>query len=189
MDEEYYKTKASVDEYIKLAKDVNGKQLIKKLKQVLNVDSVLLEIGSGPGSDWKILYEFYKVTGSDNSIEFLSYLISAYPKGEFLELDAITLKTDKKFDGIYSNKVLHHLKDNELKDSIKKQFEILNTDGIICHSFWKGEGSEVFKGLFVNYHIETNLKNIFAEYFEIISIDSYNEFEDGDSLLLIGRKK
>ena len=186
---EYYKTKESVDEYIKLAKGVNGNQLIEKLKHVLPNNSVLLEIGSGPGSDWKILNESYNVTGSDNSIEFLNHLFAENPTGEFLELDAITLKTSNKFDAIYSNKVLHHLKDDELVDSIKRQYEILNSDGIICHSFWKGEGSEVFKGLFVNYHTTINLKKIYKEYFDIILIESYKEFDDDDSLLLIGKKK
>ncbi|NOQ25656.1 MAG: methyltransferase domain-containing protein [Bacteroidales bacterium] len=189
MKEEYYKTKESVEEYIELAKDVNGSQLIEKLKQVLPINSDVLEIGSGPGTDWKILRESYNVIGSDNSIEFMNHLISKNHKGDFLELDAITLKTDKKFDGIYSNKVLHHLKDNELIDSVKKQYEILNSDGIICHSFWKGEGSEIFKGLFVNYHSETVLEEIFKKYFGILSIEEYKEFEDKDSLLLIGRKK
>jgi len=188
MDGEYYKTKESVEEYIKLAKDVNGSQLIEKLKHVLPANSVLLEIGSGPGTDWKILNKSYNVIGSDNSTEFLNHLIAENPKGEFLELDAITLKIDKKIDGIYSNKVLHHLRDNELIDSIKRQYEILNPDGIICHSFWKGEVSEIFKGLFVNYHSETNLKEIYKGYFEILSIESYKEFENDDSLLLIGRK-
>ena len=188
MEGEYYKTKESVEEYIQLAKDVNGKMLIEKLKQVLTPNSVLLEIGSGPGTDWKILNKSYNVTGSDNSTEFVNYLISENPNGEFLELDASTLEIDKKFDGIYSNKVLHHLKDNELIDSIKRQFEILNSGGIICHSFWKGEGSEIFKGLFVNYHDVANLQEIFKEYFEILSIENYKEFEEGDSLLLIGRK-
>ena len=186
---EYYKTKESVKDYIKLAKDVNGKQLIEKLEQVLPFNSVLLEIGSGPGTDWKILNKSYNVIGSDNSTDFLNHLAAENPDGEFFELDAITLKTNKKFDGIYSNKVMHHLKDNELANSIKRQYEILNPDGIICHSFWKGEGSEIFKGLFVNYHCESILKKVYKEYFEIISIESYNEFEDGDSLLLIGRKK
>lgn len=189
MAEEYYKSKESVEEYIELAKDVNGRQLIEKLKQVLPINSNILEIGSGPGTDWKILNESYNVIGSDFSIVFLNHLISNNPKGKFLELDAITLKTDKKFDGIYSNKVMHHLKNNELTDSVKKQFEILNSDGIICHSFWKGEGSEIFKGLFVNYHSKTTLKEIFKKYFEILLIEEYKEFEDKDSLLLIGRKK
>ena len=189
MEGEYYKTKESVKEYIRLAKDVSGKQLIEKLNSILAPNSVLLEIGSGPGTDWKILNESYNVIGSDNSIEFLHHLIDKNPNGEFVELDAISLKTDKIFDGIYSNKVMHHLTDNELIDSVNRQYEILNSKGIICHSFWKGEGSEVFNGLFVNYHNEVGLKEIFKNYFEILSIDNYKEFEDNDSLLLIGMKK
>ena len=189
MNKGYYKTKESVEEYIELAKDVNGAELIKKFKQVLPSKSSVLEIGSGPGSDWKILNELYNVVGSDNSSEFLNHLTDRYPNGEFLNLDAVTLQTNKTFDGIYSNKVLQHLNNNELADSIKRQSEILNANGVICHSFSKGEGSEIFKGLFVNYHIEKELKVFFKHYFDILSIISYAEFEEGDSLLLIGRKK
>ena len=186
---EYYKTKESAAEYIRLAKDVNGGELIEKLKEFLPSNSIVLEIGSGPGSDWNILNEDYEVVGSDNSKEFLCHLVSKHPAGRFLELDAITLNTDDKFDGLYSNKVMHHLKDNELIDSIKRQYEILNPNGIICHSFWNGEGSEIFKGLFVNYHSEKALRDFFEEFFEILLIDCYAEFEDADSLLLIGKKK
>ena len=189
MEGEYYKTKESVDEYIKLAEDVNGKQLIEKLKQVLLPNSDVLEIGSGPGTDWNILNETYNVIGSDNSTEFLDYLIKKNPNGEFIELDAISIETDKKYDGIYSNKVMHHLTDKELVDSIKRQYEILNPNGIICHSFWKGEGSEIFKGLFVNYHNSIDLIEFYKAYFEILTIEKYQEFEDEDSILLIGRKK
>lgn len=189
MEGEYYKTKESTEEYIRLARDVSGKQLIEKLKKSLTPNSVLLEIGSGPGTDWKILNELYNVIGSDNSVDFLKHLIKEIPNGQFLELDAITLKTDKKFDGIYSNKVMHHLTDKELMDSVKRQYELLNSNGIICHSFWKGEGSEIFKGLFVNYHNESELEKVFKNYFEIISIEFYNEFEEDDSILLIGKKK
>ncbi|GAA3633191.1 class I SAM-dependent methyltransferase [Flavivirga jejuensis] len=189
MDRGYYKTKESVEEYIKLAKGFNGSQLIEKLKKVLPNNSVLLEIGSGPGSDWEILKKSFNVVGSDNSAEFLSFLIAKNPNEEFLELDAITLKTDKKFDGIYSNKVMHHLRDNELTESFKRQHDILNSNGIICHSFWSGEGSEIFKGLFVNYHNKADLKKFYENSFEILHLDFYKEFDDNDSLLLIGNKK
>jgi len=189
MIEEYYKTKESVEEYIKLAKDVNSSQLIEKLKDFLPENSHILEIGSGPGTDWKLLYETYNIIGSDNSKEFLKHLTAKYPNEEFLELDAISLKTDKRFDGIYSNKVLHHLNDNELLDSVKRQFDILNPGGIICHSFWKGDGFEIFKGLFVNYQNEANLETVFNHYFNILSIEQYKEFDIGDSLLLIGKKR
>ena len=189
MSGEYYKTKESVEEYIHLAKDVNGLELIEKLKLILPARSSILEIGSGPGSDWEILNQTYEATGSDNSPEFLKHLNLKYPDEEFLDLDAISLITNKRFDGIFSNKVLHHLKDAELKMSIKRQSEIINQGGIICHSLWKGEGFEVFKGLFVNYHTEEDLQKMFQEHFEILSILRYQEFEKEDSLLLIGKKK
>ena len=189
MEGSYYRTKESVEEYIRLAKDVSGRELIQRLKKILTPDATIIEIGSGPGTDWRILSETYTAIGSDNSKEFLTHLIAQNPTGEFLELDAVTLKTQRKFDGIYSNKVLHHLNDDELTTSIKRQYELLHPDGIVCHSFWKGEGSEVFKGLFVNYHNVSNLRDSFENFFEVLSIEEYKEFEDKDSLLLIGKKK
>lgn len=189
MSGDYYQTKESVEEYIKSAEGVNGNALIQKLKPYLKQGSSLLEIGSGPGSDYEILQKDYKVVGSDFSEEFLMRLRVNYPKATFLELDAITLTTDQQFQGIYSNKVLHHLKDNELKQSIKRQSALLNPNGIICHSFWKGEGDEIFKGMYVNYHTAEELKSLFEKEFKLLLLEAYAEFEEGDSLLLIGRKK
>jgi len=187
MNDNYYKTKESVDEYIKLAKDVNGSQLIRKLNVFLPPKSSLLEIGSGPGTDFQILKKDYKVVGSDYSTEFLNRLIDNNKNDNFLKLDAITLKTNKKFDGIYSNKVLQHLTNEDLRKSIIRQVDILNPTGIICHSFWKGEGDEIFKGLRVNYQTDESLRNMFEDYFEFLLLEGYNEFEDGDSLILIGK--
>jgi trans-aconitate methyltransferase len=189
MTENYYHTKASVAEYIKLAEGVNGLELIEKLKTFLPEHSLLLELGSGPGSDWKILKEYFNVVGSDNSLEFLSHLKSKHSKGTFLELDAVTLKTETRFEGIYSNKVLHHLTDKELIDSIQRQNMVLKSEGIVCHSFWKGEGHEVFKGMLVNYHTEAELRGLFEKQFEILTLEAYAEFEAGDSILIIGKKK
>jgi len=186
---EYYHTEESVREYIQLAKDVNSRQLIEKFNEQAKNNALILELGSGPGTDWNILNQSHDVIGSDNSSEFIRHLNKTYPKGVFHQLDATTLETDRKFDGIYSNKVLHHLKNDEMTMSIKRQFEILNPGGIICHSFWKGEGSEVFKGLFVNYYNESELRISFERYFDILSIETYEEFDKDDSLLLIGKRK
>ncbi|MDW3191377.1 MAG: class I SAM-dependent methyltransferase [Cytophagales bacterium] len=186
---DYYKTQASVAEYIQMAKDVNGGALIKKLQMHLPAPASILEIGSGPGTDWNLLTAHYEVTGSDNSPEFLKYLQTNYAKGQFLELDAVTLETTEKFDGLYSNKVLHHLRDEELKTSIIRQKAILNPDGIICHSFWKGEGSEMFKGMLVNYHDHTSLLDFFGKDFELLLTEPYAEFEPEDSILMIAKRK
>lgn len=189
MNGNYYKAKESVDEYINLAKDVNGLQLIQKLNKFLPQNSFLLEIGSGPGTDFQILKRDYNVVGSDYSNEFLRRLIKNNKEDEFINLNAITLKTDKKFDGIYSNKVLQHLTNQELSKSILRQVELLNNSGIICHSFWKGQGDEIFNGLLVNYQTDESLRNLFSDYFEILLLEEYKEFEDGDSIILIGKKK
>ena len=184
----YYHTQESVDEYIRLARDVNGDGIISKLKNYLPDNSTLLELGSGPGTDWQILDQSYQVTGSDLSLVFLDHLRKSFPKGTFLHIDAVSLETHASFQGIYSNKVLHHLTDDQLKSSIQRQCDILNPGGIICHSFWKGEGSETFNGMFVNNHLEEGLRAHFGMHFDILALESYAEFKADDSLLLIGKK-
>ncbi|MEN8202978.1 MAG: class I SAM-dependent methyltransferase [Bacteroidota bacterium] len=185
----YYHTKESVEEYIRKAEGHDGRQIISRLKEYLPAGSTLLEIGSGPGTDWKILKEYYNVFGSDNSLEFLKYLQASIPHGVFLELDARSLETSLRFDGIYSNKVLHHLEDEVLEVSIKGQFEILNHDGIVCHTFWKGENSEIYNDLFVNYHTDEGIRVLFEQHFEPLLIKFYKEFEKADSILYIGKKR
>lgn len=189
MEEDYYHTKTSVKEYIAAAEGIDGSEHINRLKEFLPMGSKVLELGTGPGKDWVILQNSYSVLGSDYSKEFLTYLSATYPEGRFIELDAATLNLDDQFNGVYSNKVLHHLKDSELRASIKRQCELLEPEGVVCHSFWKGEGSEVFKGLFVNYHTAFELKELFGIHYEILLLESYAEFEDGDSILLIAKKK
>ncbi len=188
MDDKYYQTSESVAAYIQMAKDVDGRELIEKMIDFVPPGSTILEIGSGPGSDWKILTEYFSVVGSDNSKPFLEYLKTNFTAGEFLFLDAVTLLVNKNFDGIYSNKVLQHLTDEQLNQSIGRQAQILNTGGFICHSFWKGEGEEVFKGLLVNYQTVDTLKKLFEPRFELFVMEPYQEFEEGDSILLIGKK-
>ena len=189
MDDKYYHTSESVKEYISLAKDVNGAQLIDKLKTFLPEESNVLELGTGPGSDFEILNKFYNVTGSDYSTEFIKHLESQFADHKFLHLDARTISTDNKFESIYSNKVLHHLKDDELSDSIKKQSDVLIRNGIVCHSFWKGEGYEIFKGMYVNYHTSSTIRKQFEPYFKILLLEEYKEFDHNDSLILIAEKK
>ena len=185
----YYHTTASVTEYIKAAEGHNGKSLIEKLQGFLPANSSLLEIGSGPGSDFQILAKTYNVFGSDHSQLFVDHLKSKFPDGNFLQLDATTLTIKNKFDGIYSNKVLHHLTNEELEESIKRQYETLNQNGIVCHSFWKGDGSEMFKGMFVNYHSINDIKAKLSGSFDILLTNEYKEFEESDSFLVIARKK
>ncbi len=185
----YYHTKESVEEYINMAKDVNSEELILKLNEFLKPGLKVLELGSGPGTDLLLLRKNYKAIGSDFSEEFVARLKVKFPNDDILHLDAISISTEKSFDGIYSNKVLQHLTDQEIGQSVQRQVQILNANGIICHSFWRGDGEEVFKGMFVNYQSEYSLRALFQEDFEILQLERYKEFDEDDSLVLIARKK
>ena len=172
-----------------MARGYDGKLIIAKLRKYLPPGAHLLEIGSGPGTDWELLQEQYKVLGSDQSQEFLNHLQTRFPEGEFLKLDAESLLTDRLFDGIYTNRVLHHLEDDALQNSILRQYEILRPGGIVCHTFWHGQDSEIYNELFVNYHSDDGVRMLFGDYFDTLLIHYYKEFEKGDSFLYIGKKK
>jgi len=117
----HYDTEEGVQEYIKHSEKWDGKQLIKILLQYLPELSTLLELGMGPGRDFDVLNKAYKVTGSDKSQVFLDRYREKNKDVELLKLDAVTIATDRKFDCIYSNKVLQHLTKEELKKSLKRQ--------------------------------------------------------------------
>jgi len=169
----YYDTKKGILEYTKRSQKWGGIKLIKILKKHLPKNSTLLEIGMGPGRDFDILKKIYTATGSDNSKIFLDNYKNQNKKSNLLKLDAVTLRTTKRFDGIYTNKVLQHLTKWDLKKSIKRQSEILNPNGIAFHSFWKGDKTEHKRGLrFVYYEIE-HLKKIIGNNFDILEIKEY----------------
>lgn len=162
---------------------------LMKLKCFLPDDKSILEIGAGPGTDLEILSKSYEVTGSDYSTVFLKVLNEKLPNIDLLELNAIHLETNKKFDGIYSNKVLHCLTDEELQLSMKNQNRILSSKGIICHSFWKGTENEVYDGLLCNYHTTNEIEKFVTEYFDILILECYAEMKENDSILVIGKRK
>ncbi len=188
MSDQFYHSKETVKEYIKMAEGYDGLGIIEKLRKFLRVNSTVLEIGTGPGKDLKILSKYYQVTGSDFSAVFLKLLKEKLPHIPLLHLNAITLKTDKTFDGIYSNKVLHHLANIELEESIKNQHRILNKNGIVCHSFWEGDKIEKMHGLLHNYYRKNKIEQLFSDQFEIVLLKRYTEIEKNDSILMIGKK-
>jgi cyclopropane fatty-acyl-phospholipid synthase-like methyltransferase len=184
----YYNTKKGIKEYIKRSKDWDGSKLIKILKKHLPKKSTLLEIGIGPGRDFDILKKTYMVTGSDSSQVFLDRYKKNNKNADLLQLDAVTIRIDRKFDCIYSNKVLHHLTKAELKKSFARQKEVLNQNGIVFHCFWKGDKVEKKRGpLFMYYEIDV-LKKIIGNNFDIIEIKIFTEMEKDDSIYVVLKK-
>lgn len=188
---EFFHQEKNVNDYIKMAEGYDGREIIEELQKHLPRGSSVLEIGMGPGTDLALLENIYQghVTGSDYSEIFINRYQKQHPEVDLILLDATTLKTDRKFQGLYSNKVLMHLSREELKQSIKRQTEILEPNGIICHSFWRSEKEENYDGLLFIYYTSEQLHTLFKENFDIIKIGIYQEMEPDDSLFIIARKR
>jgi trans-aconitate methyltransferase len=181
----YYDDEKNARDYIEMADGYDGRELIEVLKQYLPGGASLLELGMGPGVDLELLRQSFEVTGSDNAQTFLDIYRQKNPDADLLLLDAITIETDHKFDCIYSNKVLHHLSADELKDSFTREEEILNPGGILFHSFWYGEHEEFMHGLRFRYYTEDLLLAMVEPHFEVLEITRYCEMEAEDSLYLV----
>lgn len=182
---DFFDSKKNVLEYIKMCDGFDGRELIEILKTYVPLNSTILEIGSGPGKDLDLLNDYYYAVGSDRSEVFKELYLKEHENANYQILDAVTLNTDKKYDCIYSNKVLHHLTKEELLKSFKRQKEIIKKGGVLFHSFWKGDKQEEFDGLFFQYYLEEQLENIVKDNFQILKIESYKEFEENDSIYLI----
>ena len=100
---------------------MDGRNLVKVLRRCLKVNSTVLELGMGPGKDLDLLARYFQVTGSDNSQVFLDRYWVQNPGANLLFLDAVTMDTNRRFDAIYSNKVLVHLSREQLKKTFHQR--------------------------------------------------------------------
>jgi len=190
----YYKEK-NVLEYIEMAKGYDGKVLIENLRNYLLEGSTVLELGMGSGKDLDILKKYYKVTGSD----FTKYFLNLYKENhqdidvDLMLLDARKLDIDRKFDCIYTNKVLYHLTEEEMIESLNQQKDLLNDEGLLLHSFWERNRKEKFKGTNFVYYTKKRLIEIMNTHYnyvyEILEIEYYKEMKEKDSIYIILKKK
>jgi len=167
---------------------IDGSQKVAILTKYLKPGSSVLEIGMGLGNDLKLLQQYYKVTGSDISWKLLDLFRFRHPDFRLLMLDAVTLETSLSFDCIYSNKVLHHLSENELNQSFLRQYLVLNPKGILCHALWYGNKKVVAKKEVFHYYTENTLKAIIGKRFKTLLTQRYTEMVENDSLLVILEK-
>jgi len=185
---EYFDDIKNVNDYIKMAEGYDGKEIIKILQKYLKPGSTVLELGMGPGIDMAILEEKYKVTGSDLSKVFIDLYLSKKPGADIIQLNAVDMNTDRKFDCIYSNKVLHSVDRNQLQSSFKNQTNVLNSDGLMCHTFWFGDKVILIKGMTFFYYTEETILKYLPSNLEVIHTEVYQELDENDSLLLILKK-
>lgn len=185
----FYDTPEGVDEYLKLAEGYDGREHVDRLVELLPEGAQVLELGTGPGKDFELMRHRFSVLATDTSFEFLERLQDKHPGADLLELDARTLKTDRTFDGIYSNKVLHHLTRAELEQSFQLQEGRLLPGGVALHTFWYGaHAPEEHAGMLFTYHTEDTLRALVPKGLTVESVRRYSEMKGDDSLELVLRK-
>lgn len=189
MEENFYENEEKVDGYTKFTPTHDGALLIDVLSEHLAKDATVLELGMGPGKDFKTLSRHYRVTGSDFSHLFLQRYREQDPAADLLHLDARTLETDRRFDAIFSNKALIHLSPDELQQSFDRQRAVLNDNGLILHSFWIGEGENTFDDVKLVYHNEQDLTKMLETSFDIVALEKHAKMADDDSIYVLARKK
>lgn len=185
----YYDDEKNVDQYIRMTTGYDGKLLVDVLRKYLPDGSKILELGLGPGKDLLLLEEHYEVIGSDASPIFVERFKKRHPGKTVKLLDAVTLDTDERYQGIYSNKVLCHLRRDQLLVSFQRQAQALETRGIALHSFWFGAEETTCQGLRFVYYCENALRTLVEPEYEILAIERYTEMEADDSLYIVLRKR
>ncbi len=184
----FYDSEDNIEMYLSIAEGYDGAELIAVLERYLPEGASVLELGMGPGKDLDLLRASYAVTGSDTSQRFLDRYRKQHPDADLLLLDATLMDTERTFDCIYSNKVLHHLTRAELETSFARQRGVLNDAGLLMHSFWYGTGEEEMHGLRFVYYTEETLREVIGAGFEILALERYQEMDEGDSLYVLLRK-
>ena len=172
-----------------MAEGYDGRELVEVLSRHLAPGATVLELGMGPGKDLEMLSAHFTATGSDTSGVFIARYLAEHPGADVLSLDARSVKTDRTFNSIYSNKVLQHLLRDELPAALERQTEILTDGGVMVHSFWYGEEDEDFDGLHFAYYTEHSLREALPRSLEVLEVVRYREMEPDDSIYLVARKR
>jgi len=184
-----YETPEGIEQYCKMAEGYDNSGYRERILKYLPEGKRLLEVGMGPGNDFIWLSRIYNCTGSDYSPLFIDRARKIFPEADLKVLDGVSLDTDERYDGIFSCKVYQHIPLEILKSSLDRQWELLNRDGVIIHSFWIGGKVKEIEDMTFYYHDEEELLTAIEEKFIVVDLEKYSEFDDDDSLFLIGKKK
>lgn len=186
---EFFLRQEKVKAYIQNVKGFYLPTLAEHVQRNLTKGSRLLELGMGPGLDYFRLKENYKITGSDYSPYFVQEVNRMDPQGEILELDIRDIHLDRRFDGLYSNKVLPHFALEDLIPIFLSLGKLLLPGGIMVHSFWRGDGLEIFEGLPFYYYLPDDLEAFVNGNLELVYTETYGEIDSDDSFVAVFKSR
>ncbi len=186
----YYDEADNAKTYMQMIENEQNFYLVNQTIKYFSKNMKVLELGSGAGHDLKKLDENFEVVGSDNAEPFIRHLKDTFYDLRILRLNAISMDTHKKFDAIYSNKVLHHLQKDDLKQSLQNQSNVLTSKGLMLHGFWQNiDALDTPKDLIFNTYNEASIKEYIPDSLELLKFEIYQEYEEADSFYILLQKK
>ena len=108
-----------------------GSQLIDLLNP--KEGELILDLGCGSGQLTSKISESASVIGIDSSEEMIKASQDLFPEIDFYQMNADSFSFDQSFDAIFSNAVLHWVKDQ--KTTTTNMFNHLNTGGRLVVEF------------------------------------------------------
>lgn len=187
----FYNKKENIEMYGEMCKEYNNDFVISFIKKHLQKNKKILELGSGLGYDARSLMNDYEITVSDNSNLFIEKLKKIF-KNKVIKINALSFKTNSKYDCIYSNKVLYHFKIDELLKSLECQFQSITNDGIIIFTLWlssktKEEYIKEYDMLSTTYN-KDELMQLLSSKWKIVDFEVYQEEQFEDSIVIALKK-
>lgn len=152
------------------SRENTSKAIIPVLRACVPRGASVLELGSGSGRDLRWLARYFRVEGSDASAFVVRLLRKEFPNIDIHEINAEDLGGLDGYDLIFSNKVLHHLSENTLSESISSQRKSLKKGGRIFHTFWRHGNLSLEK-----------IRSLFCESFRDAETGCFGELLDADS--------
>jgi SAM-dependent methyltransferase len=181
---------------------VEIKQLLKLLPKTSNK---ILDADCAYGKETVVFKDLgYEAIGIDLSDGLVRRAKQKYPDLEFRMMDVLSLDfPDEEFAAVWSNAVLHHLRDEDVVAAFREFHRVLVSGGIVGASFKQGSGEQEMVESFSNdgarfykYQNKNNLSRILNEAgFEIVEEHVLNErerfgkeFRDLNWLWVLARK-
>jgi SAM-dependent methyltransferase len=189
MTSDYFDNEQNVDSYIKMVDGYDGASLVDILRRHLAPGATVLELGMGPGKDLTLLSQHFEVTGSDSSKIFVDRYRAEHPESDVFVLDAVSMNLDRRFNAIYSNKVLQHLTKDDAARSLAGQHRVLQPGGIALHSLWYGDSVEEHHGLLFQQYTKETFSALVAPHFNVVESARFKELEADDSLYVILQRR
>ena len=158
---EYYKKHAA--EYYAQTVDVDMTEIYKDFLYYLDKGAHILDAGCGSGRDsLYFLEEGYEITAFDAAEELVS-LAQELLGLKVLKMRLQDLDFKAEFDGIWASASLHHLREEQIKEVLKRFTAALFPHGVVYISLKYGSEEEFKSGRFFNYYKEDSILQLLSE--------------------------